>query len=162
MTAGAAIASPAKRKSPFVILTTRPHVLVVEDDTAIRTLLAVALRREPLHVDLAEDGVAALDLVSRHDYAVIIVDMMMPRMDGEAFLTTLPSHLRKRPIVFAMTAYDDHVLRRIPANIVHGWIRKPFDLHRLVSIVTDSAELMSETRGRTLPGMRAADLPMSC
>ena len=123
----------------------------------------MALRREPLNVDLAEDGMAALDFISKNDYAVIIVDMMMPRMDGEAFLQALPGRLRKRPIVFAMTAYDDALVRRIPGTAVHGWIRKPFDLQRLVSIITDCAELMSGVaRGRTLPGARAADLPMSC
>jgi DNA-binding response OmpR family regulator len=145
-------------------LSTQPKVLVVEDDTAIRTLLAVAFRREPLLVDLAEDGMAALDLLSKNDYAVIIVDMMMPRMDGEAFLTSLPGHLRKRPIVFAMTAYDDSLIRRIPANVVHGWIRKPFDLQRLVSIVRDCAEIMTGiARGRTLPDVRAAEIPpLSC
>ena len=143
-------------------MSTLPNVLVVEDDHAIRTLLAVALRREPLNVDVAQDGLAALELVAKHDYAVIIVDMMMPRMDGETFLTALQGKVRKRPILFAMTAYDDALVRCIPPGIVHGWIRKPFDLQRLVATITDCAEIMSQTRGRTLPGVRAADLPMSC
>lgn len=106
---------------------------------------------------------AALELISKNDYAVIIVDMMMPRMDGQTFLTALPGHLRKRPIVFAMTAYDDALVRRIPVNAVHGWIRKPFDLQRLVSIVRDCAEIMTGiAKGRTLPDVRAVDLRLSC
>lgn len=143
-------------------MTGKPNILVVEDDAAIRTLLAVALGREPLHVDLAEDGVAALDLITRNDYAVIIVDMMMPRMDGGTFLSALPAMLRKRPVVFAMTAYDDVLFRQVAPGVIHGWIRKPFDLHRLVDIVRDCAELMDQTRGRTLPGIRPGDRSLSC
>src|SRR5207248_10228137 len=89
-------------------VTSLPRVLVVEDDAAIRGMLTTALRREPLVVDGAQDGVGALEKLAAETYNVIVVDLMMPRLDGYGFLEafrhlTLPL----RPVVFVMTAYDD-------------------------------------------------------
>ena len=67
-------------------MTTLPRILIVEDDVAIRGMLTAALGREALTVDTACDGIAALEKLATAAYAVIIVDLMMPRMDGYAFL----------------------------------------------------------------------------
>ncbi|HKO54635.1 MAG TPA: response regulator [Thermoanaerobaculia bacterium] len=126
------------------MLTAVPSILIVEDDPAIRAMLLSALRREPLHVESAVDGVDALQQMKDHHFAVVIVDLMMPRMDGFAFVEEL-RQLRRgvRPIVFVMTAYDDAMLHRLEPGTVHAYLRKPFDVALLVEMVRDCAEAVT-------------------
>ncbi|MBI2760806.1 MAG: response regulator [Chloroflexi bacterium] len=87
--------------------TTPGHVLIVEDDEAIRELLCRSLDRAGWSVAEAEHGVAALQRVEEHLPAVIVLDLMMPRMDGFAFIEQLHTReeWRNIPIVI-VTAKD--------------------------------------------------------
>ncbi len=124
-------------------MTTLPRILIVEDDVAIRGMLTAALGREPLTVDTACDGVAALEKLATATYAVIIVDLMMPRMDGYAFLDAFRElRLPLRPLIFVMTAYDDVALLKLDATLVHGYLKKPFDVEHVVKLVRDAAALL--------------------
>ncbi len=124
-------------------MTTLPRILIVEDDVAIRGMLTAALGREPLTVDTACDGVAALEKLATATYAVIIVDLMMPRMDGYAFLDAFRElRLPLRPLIFVMTAYDDLALPKLDATLVHGYLKKPFDVEHVVKLVRDAAALL--------------------
>lgn len=121
-----------------------PGVLIVEDDVAIRNLLTSALEREPLRVDSAPDGVAAIDKVRTTPYSVLLVDLMMPRMNGFAFVEALRElQLPAPPIVIIMTAFDEAALRQLDSTLVHACIRKPFDVPLVVELVRDCAELMT-------------------
>ena len=103
-------------------------------------MLTAALGREPLVVDGACDGVGALEQLAAETYAVIVVDLMMPRMDGYAFLEAFRDlALPLRPVVFVMTAYDDAALLKLDATVVHGSFKKPFDLEHVVTLVRDAA-----------------------
>jgi two-component system response regulator AtoC len=120
-----------------------PRILIVEDDVAIRGMLTAALGREALTVDTAGDGVAALEKLAAATYAVIIVDLMMPRMDGYAFLDAFRElKLPLRPLIFVMTAYDDVALLKLDATLVHGYLKKPFDVAQVVKLVRDAAALL--------------------
>ena len=121
-----------------------PGVLIVEDDVAIRNLLTSALEREPLRVDSAPDGVAALEKVRGTQYAVLLVDLMMPRMNGFAFVEALRELVLPRPpVVIVMTAFDEAAIRQLDSTLVHACIRKPFDVPVVVELVRDCAALMS-------------------
>ena len=117
-----------------------PRILVVEDDDAIRMLLVAALRREALDVDSASDGTIALALTRTRPYTMIVLDLMMPRMNGydflDAFRATTPD---ARPIIIVVTAFDQPQHARLGAAQVHAVMRKPFDLQQLVEIVRDVA-----------------------
>ena len=117
-----------------------PRVLLVEDEDAIRALLLAALRREPFEVDAAADGVQALHLTRTTEYAVIILDLMMPRLNGfdflEAFRAASP---KSRSVVIVLTAFDDSMIGRLRPDRVHAIVRKPFDVAQLVSMVREVA-----------------------
>lgn len=124
-------------------MTTLPRVLIIEDDAAIRAMLTAALGREPLAVDTAIDGVHALEKLADVAYAVIIVDLMMPRMDGYAFLEAFRDlALPVRPVVFVMSAYDDAALLKLDGTLVHGSFKKPFDIDTVVPLVRDAAHAL--------------------
>jgi two-component system nitrogen regulation response regulator NtrX len=137
-----------------------PKVLVVEDDTAIRTLVVAALRREPIEVHTASDGLAALECVRANDYAVILLDLMMPRLNGYEFLENLDSvRGDAEPVVIVMTAFDTTSLRKLPPNRVHAVLHKPFDVDRVVDLVRDCASVRREESAdnAAVPPLRAVD-----
>ena len=126
-----------------------PKVLIVEDDTAIRTLMVAALRREPLEVHTAADGVLGLEQLRAHDYAVILLDLMLPRLSGFEILETLDAVLRPGscPVVMVMTAFDATAVKRLGAMRVQAILHKPFDIERVVGMIRDCALLHQEHTG---------------
>jgi DNA-binding response OmpR family regulator len=122
-----------------------PKILVVEDDDAIRALLVAALRREPFDVHSAMHGAQALNMTQATDYAVILLDLMMPTLNGIEFLDAFHQVApQSRTVIFVMTAGDDTVLRHMPSNVVHGIVRKPFDVPQLVAMVREVTLARSE------------------
>src|ERR1041385_6115212 len=100
------------------------RILVVDDDDAIRALLYTILRRRRLSVDTAHNGVEALELIEANDYALVLLDMMMPRMNGQELLEPLSSMDHKtRPRVLVLTAGTEP--RDFDPKLVSGCMRKP-------------------------------------
>jgi len=113
-------------------------VLVVDDDSGIRHLLCVALIRQALSVDVAVDGSDALDRLKEKNYTVLVLDLMMPRVDGFGVLAALNDGgiaKENEPVVLVMTAFDARHDLPIMAETVHAIVRKPFDLPEMVDLV---------------------------
>lgn len=120
-------------------MTTDQRILVVDDDDAIRALLQTVLRRRGFRVESARNGVEALELMTAGAYALVVLDLMMPRMSGYELLDHLSRlSIMSRPRVLVLTAGMD--TRLIPADfitdLVIGTVHKPFDIEMLVDIVT--------------------------
>jgi len=125
-----------------------PKVLIVEDDNAIRTLMVAALRREPLEVHTAPDGLAGLEHVRVHDYAIILLDLMMPRLNGFEFLESF-SAIRPdaTSVIIVMTAFDATAVKRLGGLRVQAILHKPFDVERVVEMVRDCAMVHQQQAG---------------
>jgi DNA-binding response OmpR family regulator len=124
-----------------------PKVLVVEDDESIRRMLVLALERELLDVTAAADGDEALLLTSEHEYAVIILDVMMPRLNGIDFLHAFhQARPDSRTIIFVVTAFGDEVFGQIDAKHAHAIVRKPFDVLQLAVTVRAVATAWGSAR----------------
>jgi len=65
------------------------RILVVDDETQIRTMLSLMLEQEGYTVDTAENGEEGLSLVGRHTFDLVITDMIMPVKDGLKFIMEL-------------------------------------------------------------------------
>jgi two-component system response regulator MprA len=107
------------------------HVLVADDDAAVRNSLQRALELEGYAVDLAEDGQAALDFVARGGVDAIILDVAMPRLDGLEVARRMRHADDPTPILMltARDAVDDRV-----AGLDAGaddYLVKPFALREL-------------------------------
>jgi DNA-binding response OmpR family regulator len=111
------------------------YVLVVDDDPAIRGLVGDALRSEGYAVDLAAHGREALEAMRARRPSTVVLDLMMPVMDGFSFIEAC--HLEQLcdgvPIVVISAVHD--ALQRISDVPVHACIAKPFDLDDLVRTV---------------------------
>ena len=116
---------------------------MVDDDDAIRTLLLTVLRRRGFPVDTARHGGEALAKMERCCYAVILLDLMMPRVSGWEVRRELSRYdQEQRPIVIVMTAGTEP--RDIDSRLVAGTIRKPFDVELLVDMVTASVATIGD------------------
>lgn len=114
----------------------RTRVLVADDDFAIRQLVCTILQREGLEVDCVADGAEAIEKLEEQEYAVLLLDLMMPRVDGFGVVAHLAANPpSQKPVVLIISAYADHKYREVDANIVSGVLRKPFEVAELGTIV---------------------------
>ncbi len=103
-------------------------VLIAEDDEPIALALAMIVEDQGYHVLHANDGQEALDLARQHHPALIITDLMMPRMNGTQLIATLrsPGTLgAPAPYIIMMTAAGSSYTENTGADAL---LRKPFDI----------------------------------
>ncbi|MBV9175045.1 MAG: response regulator [Chloroflexi bacterium] len=113
----------------------RSYVLVVDDDPAIRGLVAEALRGEGFSVDLAAHGREALDAMRARRPATVVLDLMMPVMDGFTFIENCHKEQLCNGVPIVVITAVQEALRRMEEVPVHACIAKPFDLDDLVRVV---------------------------
>ena len=103
-------------------------ILVIDDDAATREVLELTLSDEGYQVLQATNGAAALDLLSRHQPDVILLDTRMPIMDGWQFLEAY--HQRSEPPVPIVGLTADSAT--LPTDAL---VRKPFDIDELLGTI---------------------------
>jgi CheY-like chemotaxis protein len=128
-------------------VSTGKKALVVDDDDPIRAMLAKVVERQDVEVDTARDGVEAIEKIDVGNYDLVVLDLMMPRIDGYGVL----KHIRQRRpellkcTIIASAVPETEILRRfdVPVYRIHP---KPFDMSRLIQdirICTGQAEAES-------------------
>lgn len=113
---------------------TPSSVLLVEDETRLRDLLADAFRREGFQVHCAPDGVIALEILARENIEIMVLDWMLPRLDGPGVLARVRAE-SALPILM-LTARDDEMDR--VAGLEWGaddYLVKPFSTRELIARV---------------------------
>ena len=116
----------------------RKKVLVVDDDDAIRMMVERVLKREQYDVESARDGFEAIEKLTRNDYATVLLDLMMPRVDGHGVIRYLEENREvPRPFVIVMTANLQGASETASARPVFRILPKPFDIRQLVDHVRD-------------------------
>jgi CheY-like chemotaxis protein len=119
-----------------------PLVLLVDDEQAIRTICRVNLEGDGLAVTEAADGAEALERVRRAHPSLVLLDVMMPGVDGWRVAEELAEddETREIPVIFlsARAAHEDR-LRAQELGAV-GYVVKPFDPLELAGIVRDALE----------------------
>ena len=118
-------------------------VLIVEDDPPLRGLLRTLMHRAgPYDVATCADGQEAIEVLAERTFDVILLDLMMPRMDGFAVIDYLRAHKPAQlRVVLVMTAMLDIPLVRLDPSVVHGVIAKPFDNNDVVALVREIFEI---------------------
>jgi CheY-like chemotaxis protein len=115
------------------------RALVCEDDAAIRKLVAMVVGREGFEVDVAEDGAAGMEKMREGCYDLLLIDLMMPGVDGHAVLSFLESRQPERLArVVVMTAAAGLTAAELPAGVC-GILSKPFDIDALKAVVRSCA-----------------------
>ena len=111
------------------------RLLVAEDERAISDFLVRGLTENGYAVDLAEDGCAALDLASSFDFDLILLDILLPEIDGLTVCRRLREQQVKTPILMltALDAVDDRV-KGLDSG-ADDYLVKPFAFEELLARV---------------------------
>lgn len=109
------------------------RILLVEDEKRLADALAYIMKKNKYSVDTAYDGITALDLATSGIYDVIVLDRMLPGMDGVELLRTLRKQSVKTPVIF-LTAKDT-VENRIEGRDAGAddYLVKPFSTDELIA-----------------------------
>ena len=111
------------------------RILVVDDDEDLRQLLGIVLRHEGFEVQEAASGTEALDCVRESAPALILLDVMMPGIDGFDVCRRLKNdqRLARVPVVF-VTALDDATQRSVAMALgAEDYINKPIGMRDLMT-----------------------------
>lgn len=113
----------------------RPTVLIVDDDPRIRTMLVEVLALEGYPTETANDGQEALDILPRSGPRVVLLDLLMPNVDGEGVVAALEQQPdeRNRHHIILVSALNN--LERYRNLHVDGRLAKPFTVDQLLSVI---------------------------
>jgi len=111
------------------------HVLVVEDDEAVRRMLAVSLEHAGYHVETASDGVEALGEMKRGQFDVVVTDYQMPGMNGLEFLSLSKILWPNTPVVMLSGDTSHEVADIAMRRGAYTWLHKPYERSLLLQIL---------------------------
>lgn len=106
--------------------------MIVDDDDAIRRLVAVVLRRQRYQSEEASNGKVAIEKLTSRSYDAVFLDLMMPVCDGHEVLAFLQQQQIRRKCVVVMTAAGMRGTRDLDSTLVLRILHKPFDLADVV------------------------------
>lgn len=134
----------------------KPQVLVVDDNPGEVKALRIGLDLEGFVVTGVTDGREALDRLRRETYSVVLIDMMMPGMNGlELARAVRASHPGVPTILMSAYHLSPVQLARADTGAV-GFVPKPFDFEELVGFIRRKIGLPAEHAPRTSKRSRAA------
>jgi len=115
------------------VITNRMKVLVIEDDSDVRDTLVQCLEDEPFIVDAVADGEEGLYRAEEWQYDVIVLDVMLPGLDGWQILKRLRQRKNRTPVLMltALDAFDDRV-RGLDEG-ADDYLTKPFNERELTA-----------------------------
>ena len=117
-----------------------PLILVVDDSAVVRAKMVKLLKSVNYRVEIAKNGVQALELIPQLQPHIVVTDIEMPEMDGYELIARLEADPALRTIpVFAVSSFEDLATRLAPHTNVKGCFGKPWDeplvLSTLASLV---------------------------
>lgn len=104
------------------------HILLVDDEKALRLLLAAALEYNDYDVDIAENGTQAMQYLDGGSYDLVITDYMMPEMNGLELTRKIRAQYPSMPVIVMTGTESAYDLLQSEATMC---IAKPFDLFEL-------------------------------
>jgi adenylate cyclase len=133
---------------------TSGRILVVDDNAGNRDMLSRRLEREGYSVDTAENGRAALEKLETGAFDLVLLDIVMPELDGFAVLQSIRANQRWKEVAVIMISALDEI-RSVVRCIEMGaedYLPKPFDpvlLRARIGAILDRKRLRDEERLRT-------------
>lgn len=133
---------------------------MIEDDQTTRQYLQKALQEQGYEVDLAEDGQDGLFLALERDYQLIVLDRMLPKLDGLTVLSTLRNAGKQTPVLI-LSALDS-VSERVKGLREGGddYLIKPFALSELLVRIEILIQRKSASNEKISSTLQIADLKM--
>jgi two-component system response regulator MprA len=118
------------------------RVLIVDDDEDMQALLQTVLENQEYEVITAEDGLAALQELEKSTPDLILLDLMMPRMDGYAFTEELRQRGLQSSIPIIVISADVNAKQNSEQLGANSYISKPFDVRDLLGEISHFMEYL--------------------
>lgn len=115
----------------------RKSALIAEDDEALRRMMVTVLRPLDLVIDEARDGLEAVQRLREHPYDVVVVDLMMPRLDGYTVIRYLEEKQPETRAIVTSAVRAEELADVARSNVVRGVLSKPFDIAAFSSRVRE-------------------------
>ncbi len=133
------------------------RVLVVDDSPTILKVVSAILSRNGYDPVIARDGLTGMDLIRRNKFDLVLLDFVMPRMNGYQFCRELRSNAAHRTLpVVLMSAKGDKIRGQfVQQTGAVDAITKPFDARALVAVVEGALTKTAQGRARAVPEGRA-------
>lgn len=119
------------------------RALVVEDDPAIRRLVEKLLTRLKIDIDVAGDGRTAIDKLRKKHYSVLVLDLMVPELNGFEIIEVIKQENMNVPVA-VVSAVSQQALTKLDLDVVKLVISKPFDVDEFTKAIL---ALCAETDG---------------
>jgi DNA-binding response OmpR family regulator len=110
------------------------RALVVEDDPAIRRLVEKILTRKNVLIDTASDGRAAMEKLRSIPYSIVILDLMVPEVNGFEVIEFLKTEKIAVPVA-VVSAVSQQALTQLDLDVVKLVISKPFDVDEFTKAI---------------------------
>src|ERR1700689_492557 len=121
-------------------MTTRPQLLVVDDEAGIRESLASILKDEGYDVDTANSAEEALERASHGDIEVILLDVWLPGIDGLEALSRLQAESRPPAVIMISGHGTIETAVRATKLGAFGFIEKPLSLEKIIVLVRNAVQ----------------------
>jgi two-component system, NtrC family, response regulator HydG len=124
----------------------KARILIVDDDAVGRYTLRGLLEEEGLAVEEAADGQAALEVIGRGEFDLVISDLRMPRLDGMELLRRAQT-LTPPPRIVMLTAHgsERHAVEAMKLG-AYDYFRKPFEVDEVLAVVRRAVATLSLER----------------
>jgi DNA-binding response OmpR family regulator len=130
--------------------TKKPRIMIVEDDPDLRRILSFQLTCEGFSVQVADNGEVAFQLIQQQVPDCLILDLMMPVMDGFNLLKRIRSleHTRSVPVIVLTASQDERHRRRTQQYLAECFVEKPYNLQELTDKVRHFCRIPRQTNER--------------
>jgi len=116
------------------------RILVVDDEEPLRRLLKKELSRKGFHADAAPDGEEALRLLKGHSFDVILLDILMPGMDGITFMKKIKKDSSSPAIIVLTGGATVETAVEAMKNGAYDYLTKPYKLDELIILINRAYE----------------------
>lgn len=112
-------------------MSSKPKILIVDDEPLIRDALAYKLKKDGYDIDTAEDGEKAIDMIDAEDYQIIISDIMMPFVSGFELVKILKERGKEAPVLMLTSLNSETAVLKAFDLGADDYMTKPFSPNEL-------------------------------
>lgn len=132
-------------------MVTKGSVLVVDDEINLCRILGAKLAKSGYDVVAVHDGAQAVEKVRESDFDVVLLDLILPKMDGLTALAKIRSMRGALPVIVMTACESADALEQARSHGVSAYVNKPFDLDSLVNLVACTSQARIAGTDRKLP-----------
>lgn len=126
-------------------------VLVVDDEINLCRILGAKLAKSGYDVVSVHDGLQAVEKVRESDFDVVLLDLILPKMDGLTALAKIRGMRRGLPVIVMTACENAEALEQAKLHGVSAYVNKPFDLDSLVTLVKCTSQARVSSPDRSAP-----------